>query len=201
MPRHLRIIRFLKEDNKYKEGRIDGQTDTKEGKKRLAELIAEMEKAEAFEKNEQPSYISDSDVSLANPLDDLLSSSDSDSSDNSLRMPIPTRYSCLSYPPDNLSRSITPDLPPPGILEYYLASVPTTPQRMTPEMENIADLIPYTPPLPSSKCGIEDNNNLSFSNNNQPLPADQDKRKEPIRPWELVANDIVEALEIPCFSN
>ena len=58
MPRYLRIICFLKGDNKYKERRVDGRTDTKEGKKRLAELIAEMEKAEAFEKNEQLSYIS-----------------------------------------------------------------------------------------------------------------------------------------------
>ena len=31
---------------------MDGRTDTKEMKKRLGELIAEMEKAEAFEKNE-----------------------------------------------------------------------------------------------------------------------------------------------------
>ena len=139
-----------------------------------------MEKAEAFEKNEQLSYISDSHISLINHLDDLLSSGDSDLSDNSLRMPIPTRYSRLSHPPDNLSRSITPDLPPPGTLEYYLASVPTTSQRMSPDIENMANIIPYAPPLPHSEHGIEDNNNLSFSNNNQPFPADQGKGKEPI---------------------
>ena len=38
MPRHLRIIRFLKGDNKYKEGRIDGRTDKKEGKNVLQNL-------------------------------------------------------------------------------------------------------------------------------------------------------------------
>ena len=58
IPRHLRIIRFLKGDNKYKEGRVDGRTDTKEGKKRLADLIAEMEKVESFEKmNSQATYL------------------------------------------------------------------------------------------------------------------------------------------------
>ena len=59
IPRHLRIIRFLKGDNKYKEGRVDGRTDAKAGKKRLAELITEMEKVEAFEDNSQSRRISD----------------------------------------------------------------------------------------------------------------------------------------------
>lgn len=113
MPRHLRIISFLKGDNKYKEGRVDGRTDTKEGKKRLAELIAEMEKAEAFEKNEQLSYISNCPPSPISDLDDLPASSDSDSPGPSLRMPRPIRYSRLSHPPENLSRSLTPDLPLP----------------------------------------------------------------------------------------
>ena len=35
MPRHLRVIRFLKGDNKYKEERINGRTDTKQGKQLL----------------------------------------------------------------------------------------------------------------------------------------------------------------------
>ena len=200
MPRHLRIIRFLKGDNKYKEGRIDGQTDTKKGKKRLGELIAKMEKAEAFEKNEQLSYISDLSTSPIDNLDDLLSSSDSDSPDTSTRMSIPIRYSRLSHPPENLSRSITPDLPPPGTFEYYLASVPTTPQRMTPELENMADSIPYAPSLPPPECGIENNEGMFLSNNDRPSPAGQDKGKEPIRTWELVVDDIVEVLEIPSAS-
>ena len=160
MLRHLRIIRFLKGNNKYKEGQIDGQTDTKEGKKLLGELTAEMENAEAFEKNEPLSYISDFSTSPTDDLDDLLSLSDSDSPDTSLRMPIPIRYSRLSHPPENLSRSITPDLPPPRTFEYYLVSVPTTPQRMTPKLENIADSIPYSPPLLPPECGIENNEGM-----------------------------------------
>ena len=72
-----------------------------------------MEKAEAFEKNEQLSYISNCPPSPISDLDDLPASSDSDSPGPSLQMPRPIR---LSHPPENLSRSITPDLPPPGTL-------------------------------------------------------------------------------------
>ena len=194
MPQHLQIIRFLKGDNKYKEGRIDGRTDIKEGKKHLIELIFEMEKAEAFEKNEQLSYISDDSTSPTNNVDDA--SSDSDSLDTSLRMPRPIRYSRLSNPPENLSRIITPDLPPPGTLEYYLASVPATPQRITPELNDIANFIPYAPLFPSSKHDIENNEGVFLSDDDPPSPASQDKGKKPIRPWELVAGDIVETLEI-----
>ena len=114
-------------------------------------------------------------------------------------MPKPIRYSRLSHPPENLSQSITPNLPLPGMLEYYLASVPTTPQRMTPELDNMADSIPYAPPLPPSECGIENNEGI-FSFDDLPSPAGQDKGKEQIRPWELIADDIVEALEIPLTS-
>ncbi len=49
IPRHLRIIRYLNGDNKYKEGRIDGHTGTKKGRRLLAELEAEMATLEAFE--------------------------------------------------------------------------------------------------------------------------------------------------------
>ena len=103
MPRHLQIIRFLKRDSKYKEGRVDGRTDTKEGKKSLAELIVEIEKAETFEKNEQLSYISDRSAFPSHVLDDLPTSSDSDSPGPSLQMPRPICYSRLSHPPENLS--------------------------------------------------------------------------------------------------
>ena len=198
MPRHLQIIHFLKEDNKYKESQIDRRTDTKEGKKRLVELIAEMEKAKAFEKNEQLSYISDNSTSPINNVDDALS--DSDSLDTSLRIPRPIRYSRLSNPLENLSRSITPDLPPPGTLEYYLASVPATPQRITPELNDIANFIPYTPPFPSSKNDIENNEGVFLSDDDPPSPTSQNKGKKPIRPWELVADGIVETLEIPSVS-
>ena len=198
MPRYLQIIRFLKVDNKYKEGRIDGRTDIKDGKKRLVKLIAEVEKTEAFEKNEQLSYISDDSTSSTNNMDDA--SSDSDSLDTSLRMPRPIRYSWLSNLPENLSRSITPDLLPPGILEYYLASVPITPQRITPELNDIANFIPYAPPFLSSKNDIENNEGVFLSDDDPPSPTSQDKGKKPIRPWELVADDIVETHEIPSVS-
>ncbi len=36
IPRHLCIIRFLKGANKYREGRVDGRSDTKQGKQPLA---------------------------------------------------------------------------------------------------------------------------------------------------------------------
>lgn len=50
MLRHLRIMQYLKGDNKYKEGRIDGHIGTKKGRELLAQLEAEMEMAEAFER-------------------------------------------------------------------------------------------------------------------------------------------------------
>ncbi len=53
MPRHLRVVRFLKGDNKYKEERINGRSDTKQGKQLLAQLEADMARAEAF-KSLQP---------------------------------------------------------------------------------------------------------------------------------------------------
>lgn len=115
-------------------------------------------------------------------------------------MPVPIRYSCLSHPLDNLSQSITLDLPPPRTLEYYFASVILTSQKMSSDTENMADIILYTPPLPHSKHGIKDNNNLFFSNNNQPFPANQDKRKKLIWTCKLVANDVIEALEISSIS-
>ena len=49
MPRHLRIIRFLKGDNKYKKERIDGKSDIKRGKQLLAQLKADMAEVEVFE--------------------------------------------------------------------------------------------------------------------------------------------------------
>lgn len=76
---HSQIIRFLKRDNKYEEGQVDERTDTKEEKKRLAKLIAEMKKAGVFEKNEQLSYISDRSAYSTITLDDLPTSSNSDS--------------------------------------------------------------------------------------------------------------------------
>lgn len=114
---------------------------------------------------------------LANPLNDLLSSSDSDSLNNSLQMPILICYSYLSHLSENLSWSITLDLPLPKTLEYYLIFIYTTFQKMTPEIKHVADLIPYTLLFPNSKCGTKNNNNLSYSDINQPIPADLYKKK------------------------
>ena len=49
MPCHFQVVRFLKGDNKYKKGRIDGKSDTKRGKQLLAQWEADMARAEAFE--------------------------------------------------------------------------------------------------------------------------------------------------------
>lgn len=150
-----------------------------------------METAEAFEKSDN---VSNRSASLTIILDESSTSSDSEIPGPSFRMPRPICYSQLPHPPENLSRSITPDLPPPGTLEYYLASVPTTPQRMTPESEELADEIPYAPPF--SFANDED----IFSSEDLPLLPDKEKGKNPICPWELVADDIIEALELPSAS-
>lgn len=70
---------------------------------------------------------------------------------------------------------------------------------MTPELENMADSVPYAPLLPFSESGIEHNEGI-FPSDDLPSSPGQDKGKEPIRPWELVADDIVEALELPSAS-
>lgn len=93
IPQHLRIIRFLKGDNKYKEGRVDGRTDTKEGKKHLAELIAETEKAEAFEINSELRRMSDSSIRSTIVVDYHSSSDDSNIPGPSIRIPQPIHYS------------------------------------------------------------------------------------------------------------
>lgn len=74
-------------------------------------------------------------------------------------MPILTRYSHLSHPLDNLFQSIIPDLSASRTLEFYLASVPITPQKITPKMKNVVNLILYTLSLLNSKRDIENNNN------------------------------------------
>ena len=158
-----------------------------------------MEKAESFKNNKLLSSISDCFTSPTIVSDDSSTSSDSDIPGPALRMPRPIRYSRLSHPPENLSRSTTPDLPPPGTLEYYLASVITNPQRMTPELEDLPDSVPYASPLPFAENTIE-NNEDHFSFEDLPLPPNQGKEKEPIRPWELVADDIAEALELSLAS-
>ena len=74
--------------------------------------------------------------------------------------------------------------------------VPTTSQITNPELEDLADSIPYAPPLPFPENVIANNENI-FLFEDLPSRPDQDKGKEPVRPWEVVAEDIIEALELP----
>ena len=105
------------------------------------------------------------------------------------------RYSRLSHPLENLSRSITPALTIPGTLDYYLASVPATPQRMIPEPNGLTDSTPYAPPLSSANNIINNSDADIFSFEHLPS-SNQGKRKEPIRPKESVANGIIEVPEV-----
>lgn len=65
---------------------------------------------------------------------------------------------------------------------------------MTPEPEDLADEIPYAPPLSFA------NDKDFFLSEDLPLLSDKDKKKVSVRPWKLVANDIIEALEFPSAS-
>ena len=121
-----------------------------------------MEKAEAFENNEQLSSISDCSASPTIISNNLSTSSNSNTPSPSPQMPRPIHYSRLSHPPDNLCRSITPDMPLPGMHEYYLTSVSTTPQRMNPELEDLADSIPYAIPPLFPENVIENNEDIFF---------------------------------------
>lgn len=49
MPHYLRIFCFLKGNNKYREGRIDGRSDIKWKKQLLVQLEVDMVRAEVFE--------------------------------------------------------------------------------------------------------------------------------------------------------
>lgn len=65
------------------------------------------------------------------------------------------------------------------MLKYYLASILTTPQKMTVELENIVDSILYTPPLLFFESGIKNNKGI-FSFDDLSSSPDQDKEKESI---------------------
>ena len=153
-----------------------------------------MEKADEFEENAQSRRILDHSIFPTIIINDSSSSNNSDMRGFSAQMPRPIYYFQLSYPPENLSRSITPDLPLPGTLDYYLASVPTTPQRMTPELEDLADSTSYAPPLSSVEDDRDSNEDVFLFE--RLVPQDQSKEKKPIRPWGLIADDIIETLEI-----
>lgn len=56
IPCYLQIVRFLKGDNKYRDGRIDGRSDTKWGKQLLTQLEADMAIVKAFESFNRSKY-------------------------------------------------------------------------------------------------------------------------------------------------
>lgn len=88
-------------------------------------------------------------------------------------------YFQLSHLPKNLSQSIITDLPLPGMLKYYLASVSTIPQKMTSELENIRDSVQYTLLLLIFENNIWNNRGIFLFDNLLSLPG-QDKKKESI---------------------
>lgn len=136
-----------------------------------------MENAEAFEVSSQLKRTSDNSISSTIVVDEFSSSDESDISGFSISMPRPICYSQLSHPPENLLRSITPDLSLPGTLDYYLASVPTTPQRMTPEPD-LTESILYISPLLSVEDNADSHEDI-YLLEDEALP-DQVKGKEPI---------------------
>ena len=103
-------------------------------------------------------------------------------------------YSQLLDSPQNLSQSITTDLLLLKMLEYYLVSISTTPQKMTPEPKDWAEEILYAFLL------FFANDENIFLSEDLSLRPDKDKEKDLIHPWELVADDIIKALELPSSS-
>ena len=60
MPCHFQVTHFLKDDNKYGKGKIYGRNNTKQGKQLLAQLEADMARAEVFESEQISLYRDDS---------------------------------------------------------------------------------------------------------------------------------------------
>lgn len=108
-------------------------------------------------------------------------------------MPRSIHYSQLLRLPENLLRRIILNLPLPWTLDYYLASAPTTPQKMTPE-PNLIEPIPYALPLPLIEDDADSKEDINWFED--AAPPDPVKGKKPIRLWELIADDIVRILEM-----
>lgn len=77
-------------------------------------------------------------------------------------------YSRLSNPFENLFQSITFELSPFKILEYYPVSVFTTFWRIILDLNNIANFFLYATPFLSSENDIKNNKNAFLSDNNSP---------------------------------
>lgn len=185
IPQYVRITCLLKDDNKYKKEKVDDQSNTKKGKKHLVKLITKIETAKVFEKNEYLNNISNCFIFSTIILNNSSTSSDLDISSPFFQIPI--CYSWLLDSFKNLSWSIIPDL---LLLEYNLALVPTIPQRMTPKLEDLANEIPYALSLSFA------NDKDIFLSEDLLLLPDKDKGKDSIHLWELVADDIFEALKL-----
>lgn len=75
-----------------------------------------------------------------------------------------------------------------------------TPQKITLELDNIANYISYILSLLLSKNDIENNKGGFLSDDDLSSSTYQNKRKKLIQLCELVANNIVEILEISSIS-
>ena len=104
-------------------------------------------------------------------MDDIFFLNDSDLLDTSLQMPKLICYLQLLNLPKNLSWSIILDWLFFEILEYYLVWISIIILKMTLELDNIANFIPYFPTFSTSKSDIENNKGINLSNNNLPFPT------------------------------
>lgn len=74
--------------------------------------------------------------------------------------------------------------------------ISVTPQKITLELDDIANYISYILSFLLSNSDIENNKGGFLSNNDLSFPTYQYKRKKVIQLCELVTNNIVEILEI-----
>lgn len=86
-------------------------------------------------------------------------------------MPRRICYSQISHPTPNLTQSIKLKLSLPGTLEYYFASVSTTLQKITQELDNMTKSISYTLFLSFSENVTENNKDIFLF---EDLPSSSD---------------------------
>lgn len=95
-------------------------------------------------------------------------------------MPKSIRYFWPLYQFENLSQSIISDLPFPKMLKYYLTPIFTTFEKITPELENMIDLVLYALLFPFFKSDIKNNKGI-FSSDDLLSLLGEDKKKKPIQ--------------------
>lgn len=146
MPRHLRIVRYLKGDNKYKESGVDGRTDTKASRLLLQQLEAEMADVSEFEplspaqipRNRSPSI---SSIITSSSEESVTSDHLSSLRQLSISFPILTqRPANYSTPEPPTPEALTP-LPRQSSISFlnlserptdYSTPEPPTPEALTP---------------------------------------------------------------------